>query len=251
MISRRFVAAGLGSLITVIVSAGFVGEAFAGETACLADSSSGSKPASRVASDAGGDHPSSNSRLLANQAALTEVKEVEELRKAAKEGDALAQLNLGLCYGNGRGVTKDTALAITWFRTSAEQGFAEAQYTLGCCRNGDDGFPKDSNEAVKWWERAASQGHADAQYCLGLSYSVGEGVAKDPAEAAKWWKKAAVHNHADAQYFLGISYSIGLGVPKIEEQAIYWLRKAAANGNENALAALKRVGKDYDIQAGP
>jgi TPR repeat protein len=220
MIARRFTDARLCSLIIAIVAIGYVGEAFASEAVWLADSRSGPK------ADAPG-----------------ESKDIQSLRRAAEEGNALAQFNLGLLYESGRGVFKDTAEAIKWFRKAADQGFDEAQYALGCCYNGDDGFPKDPVEAVKWWGKAAAQGYADAQYCLGLSYFAGEGVDKNPVEAAKWWRKAAEQNHAGAQYFLGLSYSLGLGVPKIREQAIYWLRKAAANGNENATTALLKLGK--------
>jgi hypothetical protein len=241
--TMRLTSARLCSLIIAIVATGIVGEVFAGDTVCLADSSSGSKTDSRLAFNARGPCPYFDSRLLADQSAPGEFKDIQVQRKAAEEGDAHAQFDLGLRYESGRGVSKDVAEAIKWFRKAAEQGFDEAQYALGCCYNGDDGYPKDSVEAVKWWGKAGTQGYADAQYCLGLSYFAGEGVAKNPVEAAKWWKKAADQGQADAQYFLGLSYSLGLGVPKIREQAIYWLRKAAVNGNENAMAALIKLDK--------
>ena len=238
----RLTCARLGSLIAVIFAIGLLGQSFASETVCMADSNSGSNPAAQLAINESGDCPPSNPRLLANQSAVAEAKRTQELREFAEGGDAHAQFILGLCYESGRGVSKDAAQAIKWFRRSAEQGFDEAQYTLGCCYNGDDGFPRDTGEAANWWGKAAAQGYADAQYCLGLSYFMGEGVAKNPSEAAKWWKKAAEQDHADAQYFLGLSYSLGLGVPKIQKQAIYWLRKAVIYGNKNALAALKNLG---------
>jgi len=241
--ARRLTGARLCALIITILATGFTGKVFAIEPVWLADSSPGSKTDSPPAFNASGPRPSFDSRLLADQSALGELKDVQALRKAAEEGDAHAQFNLGLCYESGRGGSKDTAQALKWFRKAAEQGLDEAQYALGCCDNGDDGFPKDPVEAIKWWGKAAAQGYADAQYCLGLSYFAGEGVAKNPAEATKWWKKAAEQGHADAQYFLGLSYSLGLGVPKIREQAIYWLRKAAANGNENAPTALIKLSK--------
>ena len=242
MNSWRLPGARFGWLIPVIVAAGIFGESFASETVCVADSSSGSNSPSQLAINDCGSRPSPDSRLLANQSTVAEIKRTQGLHEVAEGGDARAQFILGLCYVSGRGVSKDTAQALKWFHKAADQGLDEAQYTLGCCYNGDDGFPKDSGEAVKWWGIAAAQGYADAQYCLGLKYFVGEGVAKNPAAAAKWWKKAAEQNHGDAQYFLGLSYSLGLGVPKIQEQAIYWLRKAVANGNGNALAALKKLG---------
>ncbi len=49
-----------------------------------------------------------------------------EIYNAAEQGDAQAQLNLGVCYWNGNGVAKDYAEAVKWFRKAAEQGINEA-----------------------------------------------------------------------------------------------------------------------------
>ena len=43
-------------------------------------------------------------------------------RKAADQGDARAQRNLGICYRFGTGVTKDEVVAVKWYRLAAEQG---------------------------------------------------------------------------------------------------------------------------------
>ena len=246
IITNKTTKAGCGSLIAVMVATALVGAPFAGGILSRADVNARPKPSSRLAFNASGLRPSSEASILPAQSTLAEIKEIAALRLAAEEGSARAQLDLGLRYASGSGVSKDAIQAIKWFRRAAEQGFDEAQYTLGCCYNGEEGFPKNSREAVKWWEKAAAQGYADAQYCLGLSYAMGEGVAKDPTEAVNWWKKAAEQENADAQYFLGLSYSAGLGVPKIQELAIEWLRKAATHGNENAVTALKKIKIDSD-----
>jgi len=51
---------------------------------------------------------------------------VSKLRKAAEQGDAEAQYNLGVRYANGEGVPEDYKEAVKWFRKAAEQGFAAA-----------------------------------------------------------------------------------------------------------------------------
>ncbi|MGI9403386.1 MAG: tetratricopeptide repeat protein [Hyphomicrobium sp.] len=51
--------------------------------------------------------------------------------KAAEQGDAKAQFNLGLMYGEGRGVARDDAKARAWFQKAAEQGDVKAQLKLG------------------------------------------------------------------------------------------------------------------------
>lgn len=37
-------------------------------------------------------------------------------------GDAIAQFELGECYYNGTGITKDNIQAVNWYKKSAEQG---------------------------------------------------------------------------------------------------------------------------------
>ena len=50
------------------------------------------------------------------------------LRKAAEQGHAAAQANLGAMYEEGSGVPKDDQQAVAWFRKAAEQGSAIGQY---------------------------------------------------------------------------------------------------------------------------
>ena len=71
-------------------------------------------------------------------------------------------------YYQGKVVPEAHAESATWFRKAAEQGHAAAQYNLGAmCANGQ-GVSKDYIEAVKWLRKAAEQGHAEAQFRLGL-----------------------------------------------------------------------------------
>ena len=53
-----------------------------------------------------------------------------------------------------------------WFRKAAEQGNADAQLCLGICYAEGDGVAKDMSEAVKWCRKAAEQGHEDAKRAL-------------------------------------------------------------------------------------
>ena len=86
----------------------------------------------------------------------------EQAKKAADEGDAFAQYNLGSHYFDGRGVAKDYAEAVKWYRKAAEQGNASGQFVLGYMYESGKGVTKDEVEAVKWYQKAAAQGNADA-----------------------------------------------------------------------------------------
>ncbi len=48
-------------------------------------------------------------------------KAAARYRKAAEQGDANAQFNLGVCYNQGQGVDKDPKAAVAWYRKAAEQ----------------------------------------------------------------------------------------------------------------------------------
>ena len=79
--------------------------------------------------------------------------------KSAEQGMELAQFNLGVCYYEGKGVSKDWKEAAKWYRKSAEQGYGEAQLALGSCYKNGWGVGKDEKEAVKWFAKAAEQGY--------------------------------------------------------------------------------------------
>ena len=93
---------------------------------------------------------------------------LKEFRRLAEQGSAPAQLNLGLMYDNGEGVTQDYADAVRWYRKAAVQGDAKAQYTLGLMSNEGRGLTKDDQAAISWFCKAAKQGHASAQNNLGI-----------------------------------------------------------------------------------
>ena len=56
-------------------------------------------------------------------------------RPLADQGNARAQLYLGLIYDKGQGVAQDYAQAVKWYRLAADQGDASAQSNLGLTYN--------------------------------------------------------------------------------------------------------------------
>jgi TPR repeat protein len=50
----------------------------------------------------------------------------EDTKAKAQKGDANAQFTLGWMYLDGRGVSKDSAEALKWYRKAAEQGSGAA-----------------------------------------------------------------------------------------------------------------------------
>ena len=97
---------------------------------------------------------------------------------------------------------KDYATAIQKYKSAGINGNAVAQIMVGVMYYTGIGIKKDYLEAVKWYKLAAEQGNASAQYSLGVMYDNGKDVVPDYAEAMKWYKLAAAQGHAKAQFNL-------------------------------------------------
>jgi len=105
----------------------------------------------------------------------------------AEKGDAAAELQLAGLYRAGRGVARDEAAAIRWYRAAAEKGLPEAQFELGKIYDTGVGGPRDPFEAVRWYRLSAQQGYGRAQYNLGSMHGNGEGVPVDYLKAYMWF----------------------------------------------------------------
>lgn len=109
----------------------------------------------------------------------------------AEKGYMLAQRGMGKLYEKGRGVDRDFAVAIKWYRPAAEQGDAESQYRLSVGYAYGLGIKKDESLAFTWLKKAAANGQKRAQKSLARAYADGLfGVPRDPEQAKYWYDKA-------------------------------------------------------------
>ena len=152
----------------------------------------------------------------------------------AAQGDAHAQLVLGVMYGLGKGVPRDYAEAIRWLQKAADQDLAGAEFGLGFMYENGLGVSQDYAEAVTWYQRAADQASANAQYSLAQMYKRGHGIQRNYAEAARWFNKAAMQGHPGAEYFLGFMHEAGWGVTRDLVQAYMWFDVAARSTGDTA-----------------
>ena len=76
--------------------------------------------------------------------------------------------NLGLLYAKGLGVEKDNKQAIYWYGKAATQGYANAQFNLGMLYLNSGGLKDDTNKAkaIQLLEKASDQGHPHAKNVL-------------------------------------------------------------------------------------
>ena len=90
-----------------------------------------------------------------NKAAL------ECIRVAASLGSAIAQNNIGVFYWEGIAVEENYFEAMKWFRKAAKNGDAESEYNIGCMFLRGECMPR--SEGFKWIKKAAKKGHLEAK----------------------------------------------------------------------------------------
>ena len=176
---------------------------------------------------------------------------LEQFGQAARQGDSVAQTNLGTIYLNGVGVRRDYAKAFYWFQQAAQQGEGLAQFNLGVLYQEGKGTAKDATQALHWFQQVERQSNRGeqfnplikgwAQLKLGFAYYEGRGVPQNHKKAFTWFLKAAERGLLMAQEMLGRMYAEGLGIPQSAQHAFLWYEKAAQQGSKTAQTALKKL----------
>ena len=171
--------------------------------------------------------------------AITEANQASIKVMAAERGDVDAQLELGLEYLHGDGVSQDYSLAVKWLEAAAVSGSAVAQYEFGMMHVRAQGFEEDYETAVRWIRLSAKQGFVSAQHQLAMAYVLGFGIEENEALALRWYLLAAEQGYPETQWHLAAAYSGGLlGVAKDPDLALRYYKLAAAQGHPEAQATL-------------
>lgn len=168
----------------------------------------------------------------------------EELRARAESGDLDAQCDLGLCYGEGRGVEIDQQLAIRWYQKAADRGHAPSLHNLGVHYNNGEGVARSCDTAFRLWSQAADQGYVSSINNIGFCYENGLGVQQDYARALSWYRKAAELDLPDAMFEVGRYHYEGLGVERNLGEAYYWLYTAFVLGDEESGQLAKEIERE-------
>jgi len=87
-------------------------------------------------------------------------------------------------------INVDHTLAVKWFRRAADQGDEVAQFNMGACYFNGHGVRQDLNESIRWYRMAAENGHYLSQRALYEIYRKGAGAGKlsDFNEAEEWYR---------------------------------------------------------------
>ena len=159
-------------------------------------------------------------------------------KKAADQGNAQAEYNLGIMYAKGEGMLQDYQQAYFWLHKAADKGIGGAEYNLAIMYDNGLGVDRDYPVAAFWYRKAIQHGVTLANFNLGVMYDNGLGIAQDYSQAASLYLYAADRDVAQAQYNLAILYESGLGVAKNYAQAAVWYHRASELGISQAQTAL-------------
>jgi hypothetical protein len=83
---------------------------------------------------------------------------LDQLRSLAEQGDAAAQVELGIALEHGEGVKKSPQMAREWYCRAAVQGAVDAQRNLGWMYANGSGVVRNDEVAAYWLGRAAAAG---------------------------------------------------------------------------------------------
>ncbi|MBC3375468.1 sel1 repeat family protein [Pseudomonas sp. SWRI92] len=118
------------------------------------------------------------------------------LAHAQAGGNSLLIPAMGRCTLNTQ--PQDLAPALDACRKAADDGDAQAQYELGEFYYDGKAAPRDLKLALSYFEKASLQGHPQAQYKLGGMFFHGEGVPANNVQAYIVLKMAAVNGAEEA-----------------------------------------------------
>jgi len=165
--------------------------------------------------------------------------------KAAEQGHAVAQKDLGFMYDTSKGVEYSVEKAMFWYEKAARQGNAKAQRNLAMKYYNGNNVPQDYEKAVYWFEKATEykekQKDSDTYFYLGVCYKDGSGCTANVLKAIEMWQIASDMDDDAAMYQLGSLYCYGndeAGVEQDQTKAFLYFEKSAMLGRGGSMEML-------------
>jgi len=180
--------------------------------------------------------------------AVVQADSVALILEKAKNGDAAAQNTVGVWYYTGKdSIKQDYREAMNWWARAAKQENVDAIGNMAMCYQLGRGVEKDSAMAMNLYEVAIKKGNKSiipqheqivkntkslfSSLLLNKCYTQGIGVQRNQEKAMEYLTIAAEGGHEPSQFSLALYY-LNKNQP---DNAIVWLRKAAAQDNTGAI----------------
>lgn len=178
------------------------------------------------------------------------IKAYQWFMKAAEEGYAVAEHNVGVCLYEGLGVTRNLTKANYWAMKAAKRGFAPAQHNIGIAYINGEGTEKNAEEAFKWFMKAAKQDYPNSQLIVALCYNYGIGTKENKADAQKWIKRIAKEYHksiesvyTDLESLYDLLYRQHENEVVVVEEVVDVIPEDTTTVGEDSIFEVKTVGK--------
>jgi hypothetical protein len=113
--------------------------------------------------------------------------DLKELQQAAAKGNPKAEAQLGEMLLRGDGIAQDEVRGVTLLEKSARAGNSAAAFRIGMLlAHGERGVTKDHARALAYFRAGAAGGEKEAFFNIGAAYTNGLGVKRDYGEALGW-----------------------------------------------------------------
>ncbi len=171
------------------------------------------------------------------------AKAVVLLRRAARLGDAEAQLWLWYQIGNGAVAPEEPAEDRKWIRKFAEQTKPAIKLPLATgLLTGDAGLPKDPEAAVQLFHAAVRARNGEKGSEIARRFLGGiEGFPKDVSLAIEFYQEAGAFGDVNALKTLGEMYATGQNVRKDPVEAWLLFNTAKVLNDRQAAEALRKL----------
>ncbi len=167
---------------------------------------------------------------------------------AIASGDPVAMYDLGTKLREGRGIERDQAAALNWFKASSELGHIPSTIRYAKMLEKGDGTLKDVSGAITYYQRAADKGSREATHALAALYASGTNGVADFKQAFTLFDRAARAGNVDSQYNLGVLYAAGQGTKVNLAESYKWFAIAAQGGDKNAATSRDEIARQLDPQ---
>jgi enhanced entry protein EnhC len=164
------------------------------------------------------------------------AKAIRYYEKSATADNRVAQFILGTYYYQGLWLKKDDAKAISLLNAAGKQGLPYAYYNLAVIRSNQH------QDFLTPLKEAAQHGYAKASLFLSDYYLLNDADLNKLQIATKTYHHLAELGYPKANLKLGYMYQQGLIVKKDEKKAAAFYKKAA---NENNLIAMYLLANIY------
>ncbi len=173
--------------------------------------------------------------------------------KSAEQGYPESMFIVGAAYDRGGDLKEDAEVASYWYKKASEQNYVRAQMALAYMMKQGRGVTKDEAMAEKLIDKAiyktiklAIKEHKSPELEVVNLFTTPIIGIEDYKEMFKWYLKAARKGDDFAQYQTAQMLENGSGTEKNIREAFYWYKNSADNGNSKALVRIAQFYMDKD-----